>query len=84
MVTGCFGPIPIQTLGCFGPIPFRSGHFGLGRFGRIFGVGQFGPILVGHFGPPYFYNFLGNKKFFWLTRPILHSFFIILYSFYRQ
>ena len=53
-VTGRFGPIPVRTLGRFGPIPFRSGHFGLGCFGRILEVGRFGPVLVGCFGPLYF------------------------------
>ena len=56
-VTGRFGPIPVRTLGRFGPIPFRSGRFGLGRFGPISRVGRFGPILAGCFGPLYFINF---------------------------
>ena len=47
-VTGRFGPIPVQIPGRFGPIPFRSG-----RFGRILGVGRFGPTLAGRFGPLY-------------------------------
>ena len=47
-------PIPVRTPGRFGPIPFRSGRFGLGRFGPILEVGRFGPILVGRFGPLYF------------------------------
>ena len=53
VVTGHFGPIPVWTPGRFGPISFRSGRLGLGRFGPISGVGQFGPILVGRFGPLY-------------------------------
>ena len=53
-VTGRFGSIPVRTPGRFGPIPFRSGRFGLGRFGPIYEVGRFGPILVGRFGPLYF------------------------------
>ena len=53
MVTGRFGPIPVRTPGHFGPIPFRSGRFGLGRFGPISGVGRFGPTLAGRFGPLY-------------------------------
>ena len=53
MVTGRFGPIPVPTPCRFCPIPFRSGRFGLGRFGPISGVGPFGPILVGPFGPLY-------------------------------
>ena len=53
MVTGRFGPIPVRTPGRFGPIPFRSGRFGLGRFGPISGMGRFGLILVGRFGPLY-------------------------------
>ena len=52
-VTGRFGPIPVRTPGRFGPIPFRSGRFGPGRFGPIYEVGRFGPILVGRFGPLY-------------------------------
>ena len=57
LVTDRFGPIPVRTPGRFGPIPFRSG-----RFGPISGVSRFGPILVGHFGPPHFiqYFFIGN------------------------
>ena len=55
--------------GRFGPIPFRSGRFGLGRFGPILEVGRFGPVLVGRFGPFYFIYFLGNK-FFLLARLI--------------
>ena len=47
MGTGRFGPIPVRTPGRFGPIPFRSGRFGLGRFGLISGVGCFGPIITG-------------------------------------
>ena len=54
VVTGRFGPIPIRTPGRFDSIPFRSGRFGLGRFGPILGVGRFGPILVGRFGSLYF------------------------------
>ena len=61
--------IPVRTLGRFGPIPFRSGRFGLGRFGPILEVGRFGPVLVGRFGPLYFIYFLGNK-FFLLARLI--------------
>ena len=53
-VTGRFGPFPVRTPGRFGPIPIRLGLFGLGRFGPISGVGHFGPILVGRFGPLYF------------------------------
>ena len=53
-VTGRFGPIPVRTPGRFGPIPFRSGRFGLGRFGPISGVGRFGPTGAGRFGPLYF------------------------------
>ena len=53
-VTGRFGPIPVRTPGRFGPIPFRSGRFGLGRFGPILEVGRFGQISVGRFGPLYF------------------------------
>ena len=52
MVTGRFGPIPVRTPGRFGPITFPSGRFGLGRFCPISGVGRFGPILAGRFGPP--------------------------------
>ena len=52
-VTGRFGPIPVRTPGLVGPIPFRSGRFGLDRFGPISGVGRFGPILAGRFGPLY-------------------------------
>ena len=48
---GHFGPIPVRTPGRFGPIPFRSGRFGLGRFGLILEVGRFGPVLVGPFSP---------------------------------
>ena len=51
-VTGRFGPIPVRTPGRFGPIPFRPG-----RFGPISGVGHFGPILVGRFGPLKLYSF---------------------------
>ena len=54
LVTGRFGPIPVRTPGRFCPIPFRSGRFGLGRFGLISRVGRFGPILAGRFGPLYF------------------------------
>ena len=50
-VTGRFGPIPVRTPCRFGPITFRSGRFGLGRFGPILGVGRFGPILADRFGP---------------------------------
>ena len=48
---GRFGPISIRTPGRFGPIPFKSGRFGLGRFGPISVVGRFGPILVGRVNP---------------------------------
>ena len=51
LVTGCFGPIPVQTPGRFGPNPFWSGRFGVGCFAPILKVGHFGPILVGCFGP---------------------------------
>ena len=54
LVTGHFGPIPVRTPGRIGPIPFRSGRFCLGCFGLISGVGRFGPILAGRFGPLYF------------------------------
>ena len=74
MVTGRFGPIPVRTAGRFGSIPFRSGRFGLGRFGPILEVGRFGPVLVGRFGLLYFIYFLGNKKFFLLARLILCSY----------
>ena len=72
MVTGLFGPIAVRNLGRFVPIPFRSGRFGLGRFGPILQVGRFGPVLVGRF---YFIlcSFLGNKKFFLLGQLILCS-----------
>ena len=53
-VTGCFGPIPVWTPGRFGPIPSWSGPFGLWRFRSISGVGRFGPVLTGRFGPLYF------------------------------
>ena len=53
-VRGRISLIPVRTPGRFGPISFRSGRFGLGRFGPILGVGRFGPILVGRFGPLYF------------------------------
>ena len=43
MVTGLFGPIPVQTLGHFSPIPVRVGP--------IAGVGHFSPISEGLFGP---------------------------------
>ena len=66
MLTGRFGPIHVRISGRFGPIPFRSGRFGLGRFGPIIEVGRFGPILVGRFGPLYF---IGNNKYFW-SSPI--------------
>ena len=48
MVTGHFGPIPVRTPGRFGPIPFLSGGFS-----PISGMGRFGLILVGRFGPLY-------------------------------
>ena len=48
---GRFGPIPVRIPGRFGPIPFRSGRFGLGRFGPILEAGGFGRVLVGRFGP---------------------------------
>ena len=51
---GSFGPISVWTPGRFGPILFRSGRFGLSRFGPILEVCRFGPILVGRFGPLYF------------------------------
>ena len=54
-ITGRFGPIPVRTPGRFGLIPFRSGRFGLGRFGPISGVGRFGPTLGGSFRPTLFY-----------------------------
>ena len=54
MVTGRYGPIPPRTPGRFGTIPFRSGRFGLDRFGPISGVGRFCPILAGRFSPLYF------------------------------
>ena len=52
---GRFGPIPVRTPGRFGPIPFRSGRFGLGRFGQILEASCFVAVLVGRFGPLYFY-----------------------------
>ena len=50
-LTGRFGPFPVRTPGRFGPIPFRSGRFGLGRFGPISGVSRFSPTGAGRFGP---------------------------------
>ena len=43
------GSYPVWTPGRFGPIPVWSCCFGL-----ILGVGQFGPILVGRFGPIFY------------------------------
>ena len=63
LVTGRFSPFPIRTPGRFGPIPFWSGRFGQGRFGSILGVGRFGPILVGHFGPLILFSYLDEKSF---------------------
>ena len=63
LVTGPFCPIPILILGQVGPIPFRSGRFGLGRFGPISGVGRFGRILAGRFGPLNFIWILSVKSF---------------------
>ena len=40
--------------GHFGPVPVRSGHFGPGRFGPIFGVSRFGPVGAGRFGRYYY------------------------------
>ena len=37
--------------------------FGLGCCGPISGVGRFGPILAGLFGPLYLFRFLGVKGF---------------------
>ena len=45
-----FRPYSHSDPGHFSPYPFRSG-----QFGPILGVGHFGPILVGRFGPPYFF-----------------------------
>ena len=51
---GSFRSYSRSDPGSFGPIPFRSGRFGMGRFGPISRVGRFGPILAGRFGPLYF------------------------------
>ena len=55
----------------FGPISFRSGRFGLDRFGPISGVCRFGPVLVDRFGPLYFIHFVGTNNFRWLAQLIL-------------
>ena len=41
----------LRNPGRFGPIPVRSGRFGMGRFGPIFGVSRFGPVGAGRFNP---------------------------------
>ena len=62
-VSGRFGPIPVRIPGHFGPIPFRSGRFGLCRFGPISGVivsAQFWRVVSEQF---ILYRYLRFKRF---------------------
>ena len=65
-VTGCFGPIPVQSPSCLGPIPFQSGHFSLGHFCPISGL-SFRPIFAGSFRPTLFYIDFYVLNFFFLA-----------------
>ena len=70
-VTGRFGPIPVRTPSRFGPIPFRSGRFGLGRFGPISGwvvSAQLGRVVSAHF---ILYRFLSVKSYSCLPGLVL-------------